>query len=261
MSNFAVIAQNDESQWDDIKGDIYNYPNSYVGILTPGCKVIYYKGKMTNKAFESQRLSPNPHYFGIAVIGESIINPDGKRNERYCEILNFQEFEDAVPLKENGEYLESIPESRRSNFWRFGVREADKETYDKICALGKVKGYQISLPSQHQELESFNIIEGNKKDRYSSYYERNPFYRNKAIEIHGLSCMACGFNFENVYGQQGKGFIHVHHNKPLFESGPTKINPKTDMTPLCPNCHAMIHRKKGSTLSVDELKKIIERQQ
>jgi len=51
MSDYAVIVQNDESKWDDIKGELYHYPNTYRGILTPGCKVIYYKGKMTNPGF------------------------------------------------------------------------------------------------------------------------------------------------------------------------------------------------------------------
>jgi len=65
--------------------------------------------------------------------------------------------------------------------------------------------------------------------------------------------MACGLNFEEKYGNLGKGFIHVHHNKPLSELGPTRINPQTDMSVLCPNCHAMIHRKKDQTLSLEEL--------
>ena len=47
MSQFAIIAENDESPWEDVKGEVYHYPNTYKEILTPGCKVIYYKGKMT----------------------------------------------------------------------------------------------------------------------------------------------------------------------------------------------------------------------
>jgi predicted HNH restriction endonuclease len=69
--------------------------------------------------------------------------------------------------------------------------------------------------------------------------------------------MACGFNFEAQYGELGKGFIHVHHNKPISEMGPTRINPYSDLSVLCPNCHAMIHRKKDRTLSVEELKEKI----
>jgi predicted HNH restriction endonuclease len=257
MSRYAVIVQNDESKWDDIKGDLYNYPSTYKAILTRGCKVIYYKGRMTNPAFAAYRLSPSPHYFGIGLVGDSIVDPDSSRNERYCEILDYQEFEEAVPIKKGNDYLETVPESKRANYWRFGVREISKATYERIASKARMKGYQISLPSPHQELESFQPLEGEKRARYSSYYERNPFYRSRAIEIHGLTCMACNFNFGEKYGALGRGFIHVHHNKPVSGTGPTRVNPQTDMSVLCPNCHAMIHRQKDKTLSIGELRSIV----
>ena len=259
MSDYAVIVQNDESKWDDIKGDLYHYPSTYKNILTKGCKIIYYKGKMTDSAYFPYRLSPEPHYFGIGIIGDSIIDPESVKKDRYCEILEYQEFENAVPIKFDGDYIEPIPKSKKRNYWRFGVREISSATYDKILSQANIKGYTISLPNENNELESFNKPEGGKKERYSSYYERNPFYRNKAIDFHGLNCMVCDFNFEVIYGDHGKGFIHVHHNKPLSESGPTRINPKTDMSVLCTNCHAMIHRNKNITLSVENLKKIISK--
>ncbi len=76
MSKFAVITQNDESVWNDIKGDIYHYPNKYKNILTPGCKVIYYKGGLKNKIYKEDRLSSDPHYFGVGIIGDSILDSD-----------------------------------------------------------------------------------------------------------------------------------------------------------------------------------------
>ncbi len=57
MSEYAVIVQNDESAWDDIKGDLYHYPSTYQTILTPGCKIIYYKGRMTDHRHAAERLS------------------------------------------------------------------------------------------------------------------------------------------------------------------------------------------------------------
>lgn len=257
MSNYAVIVQNDESKWDDVKGDLYHYPSTYKGILTPGCKIVYYKGKMKDKAFLPSRLSPEAHYFGSGVVGDSIADSESSKKDRYCEILDYQEFEEGVPIKINGEYLEEIPESKESNYWRFGVREISQKTYEKIQAHAKSKGYTRSLPSEHNEFESYDFVEGQKKVRFSAYYERNPFYRTKAIQIHGLSCRACGFNFEMIYGERGKGFIHVHHNKTISESGPTRINPQTDLSVLCANCHAMIHRDKNLTLSVQSLRERI----
>ncbi|MYB24015.1 MAG: hypothetical protein F4X37_02710 [Acidimicrobiia bacterium] len=32
------------------------------------------------------------------------------------------------------------------------------------------------------------------------------------------------------------------------------VNPLEDLVPVCPNCHAMLHRPKGQTLTVEELR-------
>lgn len=76
-------------------------------------------------------------------------------------------------------------------------------------------------------------------------YERNPFARKTCIDHYGLSCSVCDFNFENKYGELGKNFIHVHHLKQVAGIGKEyKIDPINDLRPICPNCHAMIHKRK-----------------
>jgi hypothetical protein len=112
------------------------------------------------------------------------------------------------------------------------------------------------------DLESFDIeneyFECEIKKRLSNYYERNPKLRIAAIKAHGFECNVCGFNFKKIYGDQGDGFIEVHHLKPvssLVES--TAVCPINDVTVVCSNCHRMLHRSKDSTLTVDELKKMI----
>jgi predicted HNH restriction endonuclease len=100
--------------------------------------------------------------------------------------------------------------------------------------------------------------DGKVTEYYGIRYERNPINRAKAIEIHGVTCKACGFNFEKVYGERGKNFIEVHHVKPLHSIGEEiDINPETDLVPVCSNCHRMIHRKKDVILSVDEIREIV----
>ena len=64
MSDFAIIVENDKSHWRDVKGKIYHFPNTYRRILTEGCAVIYYTGRMVDDRFLPQRLSAEPHYFG-----------------------------------------------------------------------------------------------------------------------------------------------------------------------------------------------------
>ena len=78
---YVIIAENDESQWDDKTGLSYNYPAKYKNILTPGTKVIYYKGRMTNSKYEEQRLSKDPHYFGVALIGDNYEDKNAKKKE------------------------------------------------------------------------------------------------------------------------------------------------------------------------------------
>jgi predicted HNH restriction endonuclease len=98
--------------------------------------------------------------------------------------------------------------------------------------------------------------EGGKKVIISVRSERDSTLRKKAIKLHGLSCQVCSFNFETKYGKLGKDFIEVHHAKPLHENNfnPTSTNPKTDLNVVCSNCHRMLHRKKGITLTIDELR-------
>ena len=98
-------------------------------------------------------------------------------------------------------------------------------------------------------------MEGAKKFRVMTSRERNPKLRRRAMEINGLNCTVCGFNFEEYYGAWGRGFIEIHHLKMISEyaEGGSETNPETDLIPLCSNCHRMVHRKSGFVLTSDEL--------
>ena len=49
--------------------------------------------------------------------------------------------------------------------------------------------------------------EGGVREYYGKRYERSPRSRKEAIRIHGLTCNACGFNFEKEYGERGADYI------------------------------------------------------
>lgn len=88
-------------------------------------------------------------------------------------------------------------------------------------------------------------------------YERNPFARKVCLQHHGYSCTVCNFNFELVYGDIGKGFIHVHHLTHLAKVGKQySVDPISDLCPVCPNCHAMQHRKKDG-VPIEYLKSLM----
>lgn len=50
-------------------------------------------------------------------------------------------------------------------------------------------------------------------------------------------------NFEIAYGPEGVGLIHVHHLRQIGGIGAEYlVDPIQDLRPVCPNCHAVIHR-------------------
>lgn len=123
---------------------------------------------------------------------------------------------------------------------------------------------RVSMDSQEsilitQELphdEVTTLFEGAKKQITVNVYERNVRARRFCIDKYGYKCCVCNFNFEKFYGEIGKEFIEVHHLKPLNEiSEAYQVDPINDLRPICPNCHAMVHR---TNLSIEELKAIVE---
>lgn len=88
-------------------------------------------------------------------------------------------------------------------------------------------------------------------------YERNEQARSACLAHYGYSCQICGINFETQYGDVGKGFIHVHHVDFIssFDGVVHEIDPREELISVCPNCHAMLHRRlNGKYLSPAELK-------
>ncbi len=100
--------------------------------------------------------------------------------------------------------------------------------------------------------------EGAAKKTQAIRYERDRRNRAAAIAIHGTSCKACGLEFGARYGQVAEGFIEVHHTQPLSTVREAYIvNPLQDLVPLCPNCHAVAHRR-TPPLTVDEIRDLLK---
>ena len=101
-------------------------------------------------------------------------------------------------------------------------------------------------------------LEGAKGVRASNFYERSPLSRRLAIEIHGVTCAACNFNFSNKYGPIGDGVVEIHHRIPVhLMQVEAVVDPRTDLVPLCSNCHTMVH-KTDPPIAVEDLKRFVE---
>ncbi|MCL4198367.1 MAG: HNH endonuclease [Phycisphaerales bacterium] len=102
------------------------------------------------------------------------------------------------------------------------------------------------------------LEEGTPQQVTQTAYERNPALRDLCIRIHGSRCKICGTSFGDTYGPAAAGFIHVHHLEPLGAVGQAHVvNPATDLIPVCPNCHGVIHLR-TPPLTPDEVKAMLD---
>ncbi|MGW1456072.1 HNH endonuclease [Salegentibacter agarivorans] len=132
-----------------------------------------------------------------------------------------------------------------------------REIYDKYYEIVKDDFSEIIFPDEVDTNQKYS--EGKTKQVIVNSFERNPIARQECIEHYGLNCQVCDFNFREKFGEIGEKFIHVHHIIDISTIGKEySVNPKTDLIPVCPNCHAMLHKKKPA-YSILELKHIIQK--
>jgi 5-methylcytosine-specific restriction endonuclease McrA len=88
-------------------------------------------------------------------------------------------------------------------------------------------------------------------------YERSPEARNACVAKWGNKCVVCDFDFGAKYGEIGAGYIHVHHLNPISHfGGEHLVDPIKDLRPVCPNCHAMLHRK-NPPMNIESLRLLL----
>lgn len=116
--------------------------------------------------------------------------------------------------------------------------------------------------------ENALITEGISTVVQAKRYARSSTLRNAALAHYSIdgriTCHACGFDFEAVYGEMGKGCIEMHHLKPIFmfdehELEKTVQDALSNIIPLCANCHRMIHKNCTPPMSLDTLKACIRK--
>lgn len=104
-----------------------------------------------------------------------------------------------------------------------------------------------------------SLLEGKVYSIEQTKYERDLVARQKCIEYYGIKCQICDFDFEKSYGSIGEGYIHVHHIEPIStRGGEYAVDPIKDLIPLCPNCHAMVHRRR-IPFSIEEIREVLKK--
>lgn len=165
-----------------------------------------------------------------------------------------------------GEQLDYSPEperlgtlvtfDKRHGEWHWLMRPQVAEALE---SLGWVEGAGVLLPEEVAAAAE-PVVEGARYRVVVSAYERDPEARRRCIAAHGTACSVCRFSFGSVYGEVAEGFIHVHHLRPLAEvGGAHRVDPVEDLRPVCPNCHAVLHRRVPA-YSIEDVRRFLARQ-
>ncbi len=146
----------------------------------------------------------------------------------------------------------------------YGKRKLLKSIANKIKATVENKSVVdklYSIPNEEDDV-LHSVKEGKVIYKLHKLRERDSKINKKKKELYfkkfgKLNCEVCDFDFYNVYGEIGKGFIEAHHRVPLSDlDGESKTELK-DLALVCSNCHRMLHRE-IDTLSIKDLKNIIK---
>ena len=117
----------------------------------------------------------------------------------------------------------------------------------------------VVLPEEMSETEVFH--EGVYKQIKVNAYERNQDAQDKCLKHYDCKCAVCEQYMLEIYGEVAEKLIHVHHLKPLSESKKgSEVDPIKDLRPICPNCHAVIHRRCKPPYTIEDIKDFWKRQ-
>ncbi len=126
-----------------------------------------------------------------------------------------------------------------------------------IPMMGMILSIANVVPLEPEVVLESPQTEGSVRKTLTTKYERSPINRALCLAAKGYSCSVCGMNFQRTYGELGREFIHVHHTVPVSKMGENyTVDPLKELFPVCPNCHAMLHRT-DPPMPIEELRSLL----
>lgn len=191
-----------------------------------------------------------------SVLGELSSASEGRWEQMFLTEAGFRAMGARIDARLNGHPISSASEAVNQTVRAFSLSarvlqkipgEMQRET---LVSSQAVLTMLVSLLSLDQpsttpgDADSELAVEGRAISYVGTRYERSRSNRSVAIALHGSSCIVCGFNFGTVYGDVGQGYVEVHHLLPVhMMESPRAVDPRTELVPLCANCHRMAHRR------------------
>lgn len=210
---------------------------------------------------------PN-HQASASDLGEKLNKNNSNDRRVLAAPINLRVFSYAKRIHRSG-IIENLQFTRRESgeekYWDFFFNGWEEELFiwqlkpTLQQALEEYLG--LNIPQIAEELPNEVFYEGVKQKIVVNRYERDKKARQACIKHWGAKCSVCGFVFADIYGELGEGFIHVHHLTPLSEiTEAYQVDPVEHLRPVCPNCHAMLH-KSSPPYSIEALREVIQKNQ
>jgi 5-methylcytosine-specific restriction protein A len=184
---------------------------------------------------------------------ETFRNPNGV-SMKLSNFLRFDPTYDGEGLSAGGRLEEQI--------WNeYHDKRAElRAIANRIKSVVNDNPMRISLTSVNVDLDE-QATEGEVLLKLHKYRERNKRLVKKKKESilvreGRLQCEICEFDFNEIYGDLGSGYIECHHNKPIHQLEPNETTTLNDLSLVCANCHRMLHRQKEG-IKIQELKELI----
>lgn len=136
--------------------------------------------------------------------------------------------------------------------------------YEHWYKLSDLLDLNVNMYNYKKKSEGIKTYEeGKAKLETHTKRERNPKVVKEAKSLFmkkngRLYCELCGFDFEKIYGELGRGFIEGHHINLVSQMKDGDVTKVEDIKMLCSNCHKMVHRGIVKGIDIEEIKNIIK---
>jgi len=220
---------------------------------------IYRKLNRTIKGEDTGFAEPAGPHDLVRALAADTIRYEFERDRR------FDGFRDRLVIRWTGgaiNWVQWLPANDKSLVEVEGSAKLLEIADNIAAALGmKIQPTGVSLDDE----ESLSFSEGATRYAVHLVRERNQMLidevKRRAMARDGrLACEVCGFDFTEVYGELGAGFIEAHHTIPVSEMDENDVTRIEDLVLLCPNCHRMVHRRRP-WVKRHELTSILRRNQ
>lgn len=181
------------------------------------------------------------------------------RNGVYMKLCNFLHFDPSY----HGKGL-SAGSKLDEEIWNEFAQDRDhlEKTANAIRRAISKPTELSDAEAEAEALDDLEFPEGRVLSRLHTTKERNARLitkkKRQALDAKGaLTCEVCGFDFEQHYGELGRGFAECHHLTPLSDLDTQTKTKLSDLAIVCANCHRMLHRARPWR-TVAELKKAVQ---